>query len=71
MLVQTIALGMTTPSNSAFITTSYVVLTPFVVWALLRQKPKRRSMPVPPCASWAYVLTRVPGESFSLSLAMA
>lgn len=29
MLVQTVALNVTTPSNSAFITTSYVVLTPF------------------------------------------
>ncbi len=68
MLVQTIALGMTTPSNSAFITTSYVVLTPFVVWALLRQKPKKK---IYACAALCflglYVLTRVPGESFSLS----
>ena len=68
MLVQTIALGMTTPSNSAFITTSYVVLTPFVVWALLRQKPQKK---IYACAALCflglYVLTRVPGESFSLS----
>ena len=68
MLVQTIALGMTTPSNSAFITTSYVVLTPFVVWVLLRQKPKKK---IYACAALCflglYVLTRVPGERFSLS----
>ena len=68
MLVQTIALTMTTPSNSAFITTSYVVLTPFVAWLMLGRKPlKKVYFCAGLCFFGLYVLTRVPGESFSLS----
>lgn len=67
MLAQTVGLGMTTPSNSAFITTTYVVMVPFVAWAVDKKPPKLK---VYICAIMAliglYVLTRVPGESFSL-----
>lgn len=69
MLVQTIALNVTTPSNSAFITTSYVVLTPFVTWLLLRRPPKKKVyLCAALCFAGLYVLTRTPGEAFSLSL---
>lgn len=69
MLVQTIALKVTTPSNSAFITTSYVVLTPFVTWLLMRQPPKKKVyLCAALCFVGLYVLTRTPGEAFSLSL---
>ncbi|WP_458861931.1 DMT family transporter [Acidaminobacterium chupaoyuni] len=69
MLVQTIGLGSTTPSNSAFITTSYVVCTPFVTWLILRRRPhKKVYFCAALCFLGVYILTRVPGEAFSLSL---
>lgn len=68
MLVQTIALNVTTPSNSAFITTSYVVITPFVTWFMLRVRPKKKIyFCAVMCLAGLFVLTRVPGQAFSVS----
>lgn len=68
MIVQTIALNVTTPSNSAFITTSYVVITPFVTWFMLRVRPKRKIyFCAVICLIGIFILTRVPGEVFSIS----
>ena len=44
MVLQTIALGMSTPSNSAFITTTYVVMVPFVAWAVQKKKPSLKKI---------------------------
>jgi drug/metabolite transporter (DMT)-like permease len=41
--VQTTGLKYTTPANSAFLTGTYVVMIPFVVWIFLRRKPDRKS----------------------------
>lgn len=64
MLLQTAALGMTTPSNTAFITTTYVVMVPFISWIFTRTKPSAK---VYLCAALAtvglYILTKTPGEA--------
>lgn len=64
MLLQTAALGMTTPSNSAFITTTYVVMVPFVAWIFNRVRPNAKTYL---CAVLAvaglYILTKTPGEA--------
>ncbi len=39
-LTQTSGLKYTTPSQNAFLTSSYCVLCPFLVWLLFRKKPK-------------------------------
>lgn len=68
MMVQTFALNVTTPSNSAFITTSYVVITPFVTWLMLRVKPKKKTYICGAlCLIGVFILTRVPGEVFAMS----
>lgn len=68
MLVQTVALNVTTPSNSAFITTSYVVLTPFASWLIMGQKPRKKVYACALlCLLGLYVLTMTPGQRFTLS----
>ena len=68
MLVQTVALNVTTPSNSAFITTSYVVLTPFAAWLIMGQKPRRKVYACALlCLLGLYVLTMTPGQPFVFS----
>jgi drug/metabolite transporter (DMT)-like permease len=39
---QTLGQSMTTVSNSAFLTAVYVVLVPFIVWILTKDKPKTK-----------------------------
>lgn len=40
---QTSGLKYTTPSNSAFITSLYIVVIPFIAWLLFKQKPARQT----------------------------
>ncbi len=40
VMFQTTGLRYTTPSNSAFLTASYVVMVPFMVWAVLHHRPR-------------------------------
>lgn len=41
--LQTIGLKFTTPSNSAFLTASYVVMVPFVSWLILHKRPAKKA----------------------------
>lgn len=41
--IQTIGLNYTTPSKSAFLTATYVVMIPFIVWLFLHQRPAGKS----------------------------
>lgn len=72
MLAQAIALEISTPSNSAFITTTFVVMVPFVAWAIEKKRPSGKTYV---CAVLAliglYVLTKVPGQSFAIEPATA
>lgn len=38
--IQTFGLAHTTPSRNAFLTASYCILTPFLAWFLIKDKPK-------------------------------
>ena len=63
MVLQTLGLQLTTPSNSAFITTTYVVMVPFAAWILQKIKPTFKTYL---CAGLAlvglYILTMTPGQ---------
>ena len=39
-LAQTLGLTYTTPGRNAFVTSSYCVMCPFLMWAIFKQKPK-------------------------------
>ena len=39
MISQTVGLTMIEPGRSAFLTSAYCVLVPFVSWLLMRQRP--------------------------------
>ena len=39
-VLQTVGVELTTASRNAFITASYCVMTPFLAWLMLKQKPK-------------------------------
>lgn len=69
MMAQTAGIAMSTPAQSSFITTAYVVIAPFTTWLLLRQKPNKRIWAaVLLCLAGIYVLNMKPGEVLSLSL---
>ncbi len=69
MIAQTIGISMSTPAQSSFITTAYVVIAPFTTWLLLRQKPQGRIWAaVLLCLVGIYILNMKPGEVLSLSL---
>jgi len=72
MMFQVAGIAMTTPSNSSFITTAYVVIAPFTTWLLLRQKPDRITyVAVLLCLVGIYILNMKPGEMLSLNLGNA
>jgi len=70
MLLQTLGLGITTPSNSAFITTTYVVMVPFVAWIFQRIRPTGKTYL---CAGLAlvglFILTKTPGQMMHFEVA--
>ena len=70
MLLQTLGLGMTTPSNSAFITTTYVVMVPFVAWIFQHIRPDFKTYL---CAGLAlvglFILTKTPGQMMHFEMA--
>lgn len=69
MMAQTAGIAMSTPAQSSFITTAYVVIAPFTTWLLLRQKPDRHIWAaVLLCLAGIYILNMKPGEVLSFSL---
>ena len=69
MIFQTIGISMSTPSESSFITTAYVVIAPFTTWLLMKQKPKKNvGAAVVLCLAGIYILNMQPGQTISLSL---
>ena len=60
---------LTTPSNSSFLTTTNVVMVPFLAWALLKTKPKARNIvAVAVCIGGMAVLTGILQTSFVLNI---
>ncbi|MCI1634157.1 MAG: DMT family transporter [Liquorilactobacillus nagelii] len=65
--LQTSGLKYTTPSNSAFLTATYIVMIPFVVWFLLKRKPLPKSfLAIVLCFLGTIVLTNSFSKGFSL-----
>ncbi len=65
---QTVGISMTSPSNSSFITTAYVVMAPFTTWLMTREKPSKSIYPAAAmCLVGIYVLSMRPGETIALS----
>lgn len=72
MYLQTEGLKYTTPSNSAFITTAYVVMVPFCEWAFFKRRPKAKVyFSTILCVAGIYFLTMTPGEPLTLNLGNA
>ena len=69
MIAQTIGISMSTPAESSFITTAYVVIAPFTTWMLLKQKPRRITWAaVALCLAGIYILNMKPGQTIGLTL---
>lgn len=69
MIFQTAGLAMTTPSNSSFITTSYVVLVPFAAWVMMKKKPDKITYAAVLIAmAGIYILNMSPGETIAFNL---
>ena len=65
---QTFGMKFTTPSNNAFLTSTNVVMVPFISWLLFRQRPQPRSVVLAfSCFFGAMVLAFVPGAGLSLN----
>ncbi len=72
MIFQTCGIALTTPSNSSFITTAYVVIAPFTTWLLMKKKPQKHIYAaVGLCLVGIYILNMKPGEIISLNLGNA
>lgn len=41
--IQTLGIKYTTPANSAFLTATYIVFIPFILWLIFHQRPERKS----------------------------
>jgi len=66
---QTYGLNHTTPANSAFITTTYVVFVPFASWIVMRQRPQGYvGIPIALCVLGLYILTLGGGEKLGFNL---
>lgn len=65
---QTLGIAMTTPSNSSFITTAYIVMAPFTTWMMTREKPSRGIYSAAIlCLAGIYILNMKPGETIALT----
>lgn len=67
--LQTVGLMYTTPANNAFLTAIYVVMTPFIVWVVYRERPEAKSyLAILICMVGMAILTNVVGGGFQLHL---
>ena len=67
-LLQIMGQGLTTPSNSAFLTSLNVIIVPFLSWIFFRQRPSNRMLLVAfGCLAGAAVLTISPGEGLNFN----
>ena len=66
-LLQVMGQSMTTPSNSAFLTSLNIIIVPFLSWGFFHQRPTRKMLLVAlGCLVGALVLTLSPGEGLQL-----
>ncbi|WP_052410187.1 DMT family transporter [Paenibacillus durus] len=68
-LTQTIGVKYTTPSNNAFISATYVVLIPFIAWALYRKPLRVKSfISISLCMLGMGILTGVWNKAFTINI---
>ena len=68
LFFQTTGLNYTTPASSAFITTAYVVMVPFVMWVLMKKKPEKQILlAILICVVGLYFLNMQPGQGLTLN----
>lgn len=68
-LFQAVGAGYTAPSNSSFLTTTNVVMVPFLAWAVLKTPPKKRNLAaVAVCMAGMAVLTGIISSGFVLNI---
>lgn len=67
--LQTIGQNLTTVSNSAFITATYVIMVPFIAWVIAKQKPSRKTVVLAFVVLVGVgVLTISPSQGFKLNI---
>lgn len=67
--LQTFGQALTTVSNSAFITATYVIMVPFVAWVIAKQKPTLKTIILAFVVLIGVgVLTISPGQGFHLNI---
>lgn len=67
--LQTVGLQYTTPSNSSFLTSTYVVILPFVTWLVYRKQPPKKSyLSIALCLVGMIYLTGVVENGFHIQL---
>ncbi len=65
--IQIVGLVYTSPSNNAFLTSTNVVIVPFITWIMLGEKPKLKSIfSAFICLLGIFALTYAKGQSFGL-----
>ncbi|MBR6555517.1 MAG: DMT family transporter [Clostridia bacterium] len=68
LFFQTTGLNYTTPASSAFITTAYVVMVPFVMWVLMKKRPEKQILfAILICVVGLYFLNMQPGQGLTLN----
>ena len=68
LFFQTTGLNYTTPASSAFITTAYVVMVPFVMWVLMKKKPEKQILlAILICVVGLYFINMQPGQGLTLN----
>ncbi|WP_051504991.1 DMT family transporter [Paenibacillus durus] len=68
-LTQTIGVKYTTPSNNAFISATYVVLIPFIAWALYRKPLRLKSfISISLCMLGMVILTGVWNKALTINI---
>lgn len=66
---QTEAQGQTTPSNCAFLTTTNVLMVPFLIWVVRRKRPGLKNIVLPLLTvAGIFVLGYTPGEGIAFGM---
>lgn len=69
MFLQTVGVQYTTPSNNAFLASTYVVMVPFLAWIMAGKKPAGRNfLSIAVCMSGMVVLSGILHSGFSFNI---
>lgn len=69
MFLQTVGVQYTTPSNNAFLASTYVVMVPFLAWAMAGKKPAARNfLSISVCMGGMLILSGILHSGFSFNL---